>query len=149
MIVSRLLYGLSSAWLNAAQLRRLNGFQARCLRRILGIPAAFVSRVSNQEVLQRSGQLQLSHQLLRQQLLALGRIARAPDNDVCRQLVFRPKSLDFVSDMYVRRIGRPRQEWGKELFKKAKALVMKLQPELNVQDAINDAAIWRSLVYRL
>ena len=35
VVVSRLLYGLSSAWLNAVETRRLNGFQARCLRCIV------------------------------------------------------------------------------------------------------------------
>ena len=30
IVISRLLYGLSSAWLNVAEIRRLNGFQCRC-----------------------------------------------------------------------------------------------------------------------
>ena len=44
-ITSPLLYGLSSAWLNVAERRRMDGFQARCLRKILGIPSAYVSRI--------------------------------------------------------------------------------------------------------
>ena len=50
-IVSRLLYGLSSAWLNVAEMRRLSGFQCRCLRVILRIAPAYVSRISNAKVL--------------------------------------------------------------------------------------------------
>ena len=45
VIIGRVLYGLSSAWLNAAELRRLNGFYCRCLRVILSIKPAFVSRI--------------------------------------------------------------------------------------------------------
>ena len=41
VIITRLLYGLSSAWLNARETRRLNGFYCRCLRVILKIPAAY------------------------------------------------------------------------------------------------------------
>ena len=37
-ILSKLRYGLSSVWLVAAQRRRIDGFVARCLRRILNIP---------------------------------------------------------------------------------------------------------------
>ena len=45
LVVSKLVYGLSTMCFVKAQRRRLDGFYARCLRRVLGIPAAFVSRV--------------------------------------------------------------------------------------------------------
>ena len=45
LIISKLLYGLSSVCLVDAQRRRLDGFHARCLRKLLRIPAAFVSRI--------------------------------------------------------------------------------------------------------
>ena len=48
-IVSKLLYGLHTTWLNVTERRRLDGFHTRCLRRILGISAAYYSRVSNTE----------------------------------------------------------------------------------------------------
>merc|ERR1712224_287870 len=68
VISSKLLYGLSSAWLNEAEQRRLNGFQARCLRRIYNIQPSFISRISNVEVLKRAGQVEFTKQLLKQQL---------------------------------------------------------------------------------
>ena len=40
LVETKLLYGLASVCLTAAQARHLDGFQARCLRRILRIPAA-------------------------------------------------------------------------------------------------------------
>ena len=49
-IGSQLLYCLHTVWLNKAALRKLDGFQARCLRKIPGVPHAYVSRISNLEV---------------------------------------------------------------------------------------------------
>ena len=66
-VVSTLMYGLSTLSLTKAHGRRLNGFYCRCLRRILKIPAAFVSRVSNQTVLSRAGALPLTEQLSKRQ----------------------------------------------------------------------------------
>ena len=117
VITSRLLYSLGSAWLNVAELRRLDGFQCRCLRVILGIKPSFVSRVSNSSVLQQSGQVLYSRQLLRQQLLLLGRVARAPAADPLRKLTFAPGSLLPATGVYVRRVGRPRNEWAAMLLK--------------------------------
>ena len=65
LIESKLLYGLSSICLTVAQERKLNGFQNRCLRQIIGVKPAYISRVSNAEVLQKSGHT-LATQLLRQ-----------------------------------------------------------------------------------
>ena len=81
VISSRLLYGLSSATLNAAERRRLDGFQNRCLRALWGIKPAYISRTSNAEVLHQTGQRPLSESLLKQQLLLLGRVARAQHGD--------------------------------------------------------------------
>ena len=112
---SKLLYGLSSAWLNVAEQRRLNGFQARYLRAIFGIQPAYVSRVSNQRVLERARQQPYSQQLLKQQLLLFGKIARAPRTDSLRKLTVCHLSLRPAASTYVRRVGRPRSEWAAKL----------------------------------
>ena len=52
-ILSVLLYGLRTAWFGAADQRRLDGFHARSLRRIMNIPAAFISRISNAKVFEQ------------------------------------------------------------------------------------------------
>ena len=119
MVVSKLLYGLSSAWLNVAEMRRLNGFHCRCLRAVLRIKPAYISRISNATVLQRAAQTTLGRQLLKQQLLQYGKIARAPENDALRKLTFCPGSLQPATSRYVRRIGRPRNEWTVMLEKHA------------------------------
>ena len=119
VITSRLLYSLGSAWLNVAEIRRLNGFQCRCLRLIFGIKPSFVSRISNSSVLRQSGQIPYGRQLLRQQLLLFGHVARAPATDPLRKLTFVPGSLLPATGHYIRRVGRPRNEWAVMLEREA------------------------------
>ena len=88
VIVSRLLYGLASAWLNKCETRRLDGFFCRCLRVVLRIPPAYFSRVPNSVVLEKARQRPLSRDLLKQQLTLFGRIARALASDPLRKLTF-------------------------------------------------------------
>ena len=42
LVESKLLYSLGSLCLSAAEKRRFDGFQCRCLRKIMGIPSAFL-----------------------------------------------------------------------------------------------------------
>jgi len=116
-VVSGLLYGLSSMWLNTQQQRQLDGIQARCLRNLLRIPHPWISRVSNKAALERAKQQPLTTQLRVQQLLLLGRVARAPDTDLRRRLTLRPGSLRLAADAFVRKQGRPRLEWAGQLIR--------------------------------
>ena len=61
LVQSKLRYAIASAWLLKADLRRLDGFQANCLRNILGIKCSYVSRVSNEKVLEKAGFAKFSH----------------------------------------------------------------------------------------
>ena len=122
-ISTKLLIALSAAWLNVAELRRLDGFQSRCLRSILGIRPAYYSRVSNKEVLHQAGQQPYSRHLLKQQLVMFGRVGRLPNEDPLRKLTFCPNSLDAACNRYVRRVGRPRNEWASELAEAATQIV--------------------------
>ena len=56
IVLANLLYGLQSAWLCEADLKRLDGFHCRSLLETLKSPPAFDSRVSNEQVLQKVGQ---------------------------------------------------------------------------------------------
>ena len=143
VIVSRLLYGLSSAWLNKADVRRLNGFQARCLRKILRIAPSYYSRISNHTVLERAGQEQLGTQLRRQQLILYGRIARANDEDVLRRLVFVRGLVWPITDTFVRKGGRPKNEWAKQLFAEATG---KIGYDKVFDNVVRDRKAWESLV---
>ena len=96
-VVLKLMYGLHTGWLSKGARRRLDGFQARCLRRILRIPPAFVSRVSNEQVRQQAGgQTKVSLMLLRCQLRLLGRIARS-QGGVLRDVVFEPGTFNLLT----------------------------------------------------
>jgi len=119
VITTRLLYGLSSGWLNVKEQRQLDGFQARCLRRVLGIKPSYISRVSKQTVLDKSRQVPYSGQLLKQQLLLYDKIARSADASTLRALTFRPGSLEPANNQHIRRVGRPRHEWARQLQKVA------------------------------
>ena len=140
VVVSCLLYGLSSAWLNVAEGRRLNGFHARCLRKVTGIKPSFISRMSKTAVLKKAGQVELRRQLLKQQLLMYGRIARSSNEDVLRQLTFIPDATRPATGMYVRRVGRPRNEWSVMLDKEARKM------HADPSAIINDHLLWRRAV---
>ena len=51
LILSKLLYGLTTVRLNISERIRLHGLRCRCLHRIWNIKPAFMSRISNKEVL--------------------------------------------------------------------------------------------------
>ena len=145
IVTSRLLYGLSSAWINVAELRRLDGFQSRCLRKILGIQPAYYSRVPNRKILEIAQQLPYSRQLLKQQLLLFGKVARAPDSDPLRQLTFCASSLHAATGKYVRRVGRPRNEWALKLRTQAERAA---GSSANLEVCLADPAIWSATVSR-
>ena len=122
LVVSRLFYGLSSAWLVKSQLRRIEGFYARCLRRLLRIPAAYISRVSNATVYQKAGVEPLGTQLLKMQMAVLGKTAQTQVGHPMRHNVFVGDSLRPLVGYYIRRPGRPRQDCTNSLLEKGAEL---------------------------
>ena len=71
LITSKLSYGLSTLWCTIQQRRCLDGFYARCLRKLLGIPCSFVSRVSNKQVFSKAEVQPLTEQILYRQFVLL------------------------------------------------------------------------------
>ena len=116
LIQSRLKYAVASAWLLKSDLRRMDGFQATCLRRILKIPAAFYSRVSNKIVLERSCVELFSKSVRKLQLKLLGQVVTNPGKSALKHVAFHGTSLVSETSAYVRRIGRPRQNWTDQLM---------------------------------
>ena len=116
-ILAKLRYGLATVWLITAQRRRIDGFVARCLRIIFHIPASFISRFSNVSVLQRAGLKPFSQQLLKHQLYLLRKVATQEPGHPMRKDTFVDASLLPQIGCYVRRIGRPRQEWTTQLLR--------------------------------
>ena len=90
----------------------------RCLRRMLKLKAAYVSRISNQEVLRRAGLPPFRVWVRENQYRLLGHILRHPseaDWQVCfqqgTQLEWRPPNGAK------RRVGRPRDPWAEKLLR--------------------------------
>ena len=118
-IVSKLLYGLQTSWLTKDQRNKLDGFHARCIRKIVGVAHSYWSRISNLDVLARVNGCTLSKRLLEQQLIAFGKIFRKPDDDIMRQVVFQTGSHELQIHIVHRRRGRPKLNWANEVGKVA------------------------------
>ena len=141
-VVSRLLYGLQITWLGKAARQRLDGFHARCVRKILGVQPAYWSRVSNETVFKQMGAERLSSLLLEQQLGYLGKLARRPDDCPVKQFVFGP-DLERKTFNGQRRRGRPKLEWVNELFKIADKMFSSSQ---SFNACVLNETAWRSEV---
>ena len=119
LVESKLLYSLSSMCLTAAERRQLNGFQNRCLRQLIGVKPSYVSRVSNAEVIARTGHTLATNLLLRRQLQLFGKILRSPAGHPLRDVSFIPGTTFPATSRYVRRRGRPCKEWVPEMIGEA------------------------------
>ena len=84
--------------------------------RIAGIPPSFVSRVPNAAVLHRARCNAASDMLVRTTpALLFGKVLRSPLDHPLHISAFIPGALQPATSMYVRRVGRPRQEWVSEV----------------------------------
>jgi len=104
--------------------RLIDAAQARFLRRLTKIPAAFISRVSHAQVRRRCETLRFSTFIFRAQLRWLGHILRKPRTDPLKKILFEPLS-NFRPFRPVsptpniptkRKVGRPHPDWAQTLF---------------------------------
>ena len=144
-IWSKLSYSLVTAWLTKYQRRKLDGFQNRCLRQIIGILPSFYSRVSNIEVLRRYGMVKFSNLLLEQQLLYFGKLVRLSDESLLHDIVLQPSSVKARNLAGKRRRGRPHMSWINEVYQKARNIV-DTEDDYILYIAILDITGWRSSV---
>ena len=98
------------------------------------------SKVSNAAVLERAQQTTFGKQLLKQQLELYGKIARLPAQSPLRDLTFCPETLQPATSRYVRRVGRPRNEWAVMLQRQA-ALMSDC-----TEHTIKNAVAWKAAV---
>jgi hypothetical protein len=117
IVVSRLRYATASTWLLKRDLKRLDGFFCSCLRRILRIPHSYYSRVSNASVLQRAGCKMLSESIRDAQITLLGNVLHNPAMKVLREASFHDSTMTPQTAAWVRRRGRPRQNWIEQVMK--------------------------------
>ena len=98
--------------------RIIDGAQARHLRRITGIPAAYISRISHKYVRKKAKTHRASTDILRAQLRWFGHIIRKPSDDPLKIILFGPHQNlgGYIPKSGRRRKGRPNQDWAQSLF---------------------------------
>ena len=111
LVESRFLFSMVSLVLTVAQQRRVNGFQNRCLRKIIGVAPAYVSRVSNAIVLAKAAYTPATELLRKRRLQQFGKILRCPEGHPLKTASFIPHTTIPATERYVRRVGRPCKEW--------------------------------------
>ena len=119
MVWSKGRWGLHLLHLNTALKRTLDGAQARFLRRLARIPAAYISRISNAKVRRKCKSWRFSTQVLQAQCHWLGHILRRPEDHPLRLVVFEPGTQlmpRLTGTEYKRRRGRPRGDWAQTLI---------------------------------
>ena len=112
-------WGLHLLHLNTALKRTLDGAQARFLRRLAKIPAAFISRISNAKVRKKCKAKRFSTQVFQAQCHWLGHILRRPEDHPLRLVVFEPGPQllpRLTGTEFRRRRGRPRGDWAQTLI---------------------------------
>ena len=92
-VLSKLRYSIASAWLSKSDLRRVDGFQANCLRRLMGLPPPHISRVSNERVRTMAGQQAFSRIVEDLQVGLLDRVLQDPTKQELRDVAFVKKTM--------------------------------------------------------
>ena len=117
IIQNKLLYGLENVHLTQAVQRKINAFQLKGLRRILGLQTTFVNRSNTNEfVLRRATEISgkqiklFSDLLWAKRAKFVGHILRTSDDDPLRQVTYEPNSANAFP-ISRRRVGGPRQQW--------------------------------------
>jgi len=120
-IASTLIYGIDTLTLSPPHLAKLDYLNARCLRRIMSIPAAYISRVSNQTVFNRAARangkkkyISTGKKIKSRQCLLLGHIIRNESTTDHAKLACINDDGRRVS-IFSKRIGRPRSKWLKSV----------------------------------
>ena len=96
VVIPILTYGLGVESLSQPELQRLDGIHARFLRRVLGIPTTYYTKIidptahttTNAEVLQQSHTSPLTDYVATEQLKLLGHILRTGSDDLMHDITF-------------------------------------------------------------
>ena len=136
-VCSTLLYGSETWTLSSVQEKKLNTFHLRCLRRILGI--TWQQKITNEEVLRRTGLTTMYFTLSQRRLCWLGHILRMNAERI-------PKFL-LYGELVVgkRNRGRPKLRFKDVCKRDLKSL------NIGTNDwelLANDRAKWRSTIHK-
>ena len=115
------------------------------MRKILGIPHSFYSRVSNERVRVQSGMTMFSSSVRKLQLKLLGQVVNDPRKQILKEVTFHGDTLDTETSAYVRRVGRPRQNWTDQLI----SIMRQAAGTYEVwMQAVSSAEVWREVSSR-
>ena len=105
------LYGLQYSWLTLSDKRKLDAWQARILRRTLGIKASMISHITNADVLKQASTTPITTQFEHAQIKYFGHILRAAEReDISYTVCFsKTGSARLLSSR--RRHGHPCDKW--------------------------------------
>ncbi|KAI8482291.1 hypothetical protein Bbelb_399820 [Branchiostoma belcheri] len=104
LVLSILLYGAEAWTLTSTQERHLDAFDAKCLRRILGI--RWYDRVTNIALRRSTNQPPVSQKIRAARLRLFGHLARSSPPSEPARLLLEPTPTNWT-----RPRGRPRQKW--------------------------------------
>ena len=90
---------------------------------MVGLSAAYISRVSNQTTFDSACVRPLSEQLLQQQLLLMRKVAISEAGGPLRCDTFVGDSLVPQIGRCIRRVGRPRQEWTSQVLREGREMM--------------------------
>jgi len=115
--------------------QKLNVFHQRCLRRIMGI--SYHDRVTNEEVLQRSGSRRLEEIVTERRMRLAGHILRLPGHRL-------PKTaMRWTPPKGKRKQGRPQKTWRSTFLEDLKTINIAWE---EAEAIVADRICWRTLV---
>ena len=106
------------------------------------IPAAYISRVPDYQILQEAGSALLRHQILKQQLLFHGHIVRLGDADILRRALIVPGDIRPAHFAFRNR-GAPKHCWHDRIFEEAKKVAGDLD---RLRVLIRQDGMWKAQV---
>ena len=120
VIVTKLMYGLTSIPLSRADANKLDAFHMRGLRKILKVKHPYWSRVSNKKLLEMANEKlgneqdknclrKLSSRLIERQIVLFAHTIRLEEQDPLKKISIDEAGNRVRSDF--RRTGRPRTKW--------------------------------------
>ena len=159
IVTSKLLYGLETANITNSQMKKLDTFQLKGLRRILKMTTTCINRENTDETVYKTAEenqekkiTKLSERYMLKRARLLGHIIRASEDDPLKQIPMTDKRPWLPSE---RRIGLPRQDWfeqtynyvWREILKKAEPTIKWKKdsnlPAIEIINTVNNSAINR------
>ena len=149
LVLSRAAWGVHLLTLGKTDFHTLEYHHNRCLRRILGIKASYISRVSNKDVLVKAGTHSIQYFIIQKQLQLLGHIMRLPPDHPDRLVTFqRGTDCDpCFPEEFKRRRGRPTNHWAEVLITKIRS-IYKRKTKKEIFEWAQDRDKWNSFCVR-